>query len=926
MNIYKKVSLSLIIIMLINLLSDFKVQAFTFGEELKVYDLVSNSSDYNSSSKGGYIPTDINIKRSSRKKVASELPVKYDLRDYNHVTPVRDQGEIGDCWAFAAYGSMESSVKKNQGISYDFSEINMSVNNGVTQPDAGGNNLIATSYLISWKGPVFESDDPYPNPSSVSNIKPRYGLNSSFHVQNVDFLPDRESYSDNEEIKSAIIKQGAVASSYYDSSNFYTYKEVAAYYNNQISSTNHAITIVGWDDNFSRYNFGTTPPGDGAFLCKNSWGSNWGDNGYFYISYYDVSLGTNTSAVYSNLEKKYNYKRMYQVWDKLHLAYYQHNFSGNVYTAKGDDAISAVGFYTYAQNVKYEIYMDKAMDGSIKAPTRLMASGTLTNAGYHTIKLPNKLTVANGEKFIVGVKLEGDNSYGSREGDASNSYLFMNGTAYSSQLAFGVNAYAEASNYLVIDSEAPNDNTLGETDSIRLNFNDYISKGLTFNNISLKDENNIEVNKSVVIDGKSLVIKEEPKNHLDGTLKLYIPKDALKNSKGYAMPEDYKRDFLVFNKGEIVRFNDPKLEAIIRKHVDKPTGDITALDMKSIRELNIIDSDIYSLKGLEYATNLTSLAAWGNNIISVEPLRRLRGLTMLELSNNNITDISPLSSLTNLNYLLLNYNKISDISVVSNLANLKSLEVNNNYITDISPIVKLRNLIILDIKYNLVKDISPLIPYAESKVQGNLAVITLEKNIINLSGVEINELIQRIEPRNVFLNGIETQRNGVVDISVNNSSDYREINVGRNQRVIIKFNEKIRFAANYKELISLTNYNYEEYKNMVDFKISEDKLIITPKSGLPLNESLSLNIKKGTLISDKSNLGNSDFIFKINIENTLFGDFDSNNAVDIFDLAKLGKSYNNNINKSIDWNNSYDLNQDGYVDIYDLTTLGGYVN
>ena len=54
---------------------------------------------------------------------------------------------------------------------------------------------------------------------------------------------------------------------------------------------NHEVAIVGWDDNYSRTNFRNYASiGDGAWIVKNSWGSNWADNGYFYVSYYDVNF------------------------------------------------------------------------------------------------------------------------------------------------------------------------------------------------------------------------------------------------------------------------------------------------------------------------------------------------------------------------------------------------------------------------------------------------------------------------------------------------------------------------------------------------------------------------------------------------------------------------------------------------------------
>ena len=119
------------------------------------------------------------------------------------------------------------------------------------------------------------------------------------------------------------------------------------------------MDIVGWNDSFDKNKFSMVPPGDGAFIVKNSWGTGWGDQGYFYISYYDSKIGK-SNAVFT-AESPDNYKFIYQ-YDPLgvtSLIGYTNptGWCANVFTVKSDEIVKAVSFYTTDSNCNYEIYI-----------------------------------------------------------------------------------------------------------------------------------------------------------------------------------------------------------------------------------------------------------------------------------------------------------------------------------------------------------------------------------------------------------------------------------------------------------------------------------------------------------------------------------------------------------------------------------------
>lgn len=883
---------------------------------------------------GAYIPTAIKVKKSSYPLglgilKASALPEKYDLRTYGHVTAVRNQGSIGSCWTFSSYGSLESTVKKASGKAYDFSEIHMAVYNGEVGPNDGGNNLIASSYLVAGKGPILESDAPYPNPPIEEYIDVREDLKTQYRVKDIIFLPQREHALDNDDIKNAIITYGAVSSSYYDNSYYYNYFGQTSYYNKYTEFPNHAITIVGWDDTYSKDNFGVKPPGNGAFIVKNSWGDKWGDNGYFYISYYDVCLGYDSNAVFYGIEDINTYKNIYRQTEKAPYGYYPMQSiitaAGNRFTAKDNENISAVGFYTFSENISYEVWIDKIVGGNITKATTKVASGVLPYAGYHTIKIQTPVKVNKGEEFMVWLKLSGDGYYGEGNESVANgkSYIqYSYGSILTSEIAFTINAYSEGvdfSKYLLVSSVTPENNEVTPNESITITFNDNISAGSDYSKISLKDENGVEVKKSVSIKGKNLIIKETPENHVFGKLKLFIPKTAVINSKGQAMYNDYIQEFNVYPSADtVVSFKDKALENAIRSRINKYSGNITAGDMRKIDELRLYGEGISNLSGLEYAVNLYSLDLNNNEIISIKPLSKLLNLKDLDLGSNNIKDISPLSNLEKLTDLNLSSNSIRDISIISKLTSLDVLDLSYNLIDNIGTLEDLPKIYYINFSHNLVSDIRPLKKIIENRLNSYIS-ITLFYNYIDFSSdTTAISILNYSNNSSIFFMGEEFQYSSLKVGALNNKSigDYYQHEYMIGESIVLEYNQPISLTSNAKSLISLSVNG-----KLIDFKlrVAENTLIITPVNTNYKGTDFFLSIGKGAVRSiSNPTVTNHEESFVRNLTDKLYGDVDSNGIVDLRDFSAIAASYNCFMDTDSGWSFSKDLNRDGIIDVYDL--------
>ncbi|MCX6566347.1 MAG: lectin like domain-containing protein [Candidatus Aminicenantes bacterium] len=343
-------------------------------------------------------PQDITPLQGLSRYTDTTLPSVYDLRESYRVTAVRNQIPVSTCTIFGLFGSLESTLKPFE--TCDFSENHL--DGSTEESDILEANVGA---LARWADPVWEEDDPWegglPYDPSFPAVK---------HVQKVVFLPPRADASDNDRIKRAVIDLGAVCTEIYFIRNLLnaTYN---SYYNTTVMTDLQAVAIIGWNDDFNREKFSPQPPGDGAFLCKNSLGGNFGDAGYFYVSYYDGFLGRLSLPAVFTAEPAAGLTQNYQydpVGCTARLGYGSETaWFANQFVSVSTDPLAAVSFYSYGATGEYQVSVYGNATPGLPLSGALVSrfQGTLETAGYATLRLPEPVPLAVNERFSVVVRL-----------------------------------------------------------------------------------------------------------------------------------------------------------------------------------------------------------------------------------------------------------------------------------------------------------------------------------------------------------------------------------------------------------------------------------------------------------------------------------------------------------------------------------------
>ncbi len=329
--------------------------------------------------------------------LGNALPTRYNYGEEGRLPKVQDQGQSTTCWAYATLSAIESSLLPNE--KYEFSRKHL-IDYSAKYSDIknGGDYSFSMAYLTSWNGPVSD------NANGYGKIKK--------HIQSAQILTPK----DQEEMKRMVFKYGGVETSIYlqrsvsvDGSPYYNSKTASYAYRGD-SKANHDVVVVGWDDNYPKENFPIRVKRDGAFICLNSWGKDFGQDGLFYVSYDSVAFGE-VSVCYTQIEDVDNYDNIYQSdlfgWtatmgykDKTNV-YFANNFK-----AKNDEKIKAVGFYATEEKTDYEVFVCENYTGvnSLNSRTHVAASTSVENKGFYTLNLDKGYDVEKGKKFSIIVK------------------------------------------------------------------------------------------------------------------------------------------------------------------------------------------------------------------------------------------------------------------------------------------------------------------------------------------------------------------------------------------------------------------------------------------------------------------------------------------------------------------------------------------
>ena len=380
-------------------------------------------------------------------------PAKYSAVEQGYITSVKNQGNWGICWAFSSTAISEASLIKEFPDKFNSGNTDLSENllaYMVSHPSLygklnssgdyatytassatdyltlGGNVWAAGLGLMNGIGPYNENSDyPYSEDNTPSIVNKNFTESEYYEVRNSSvakitgvFQAHINNNSDNDEFKQLIMDYGAASLSYNENYTDNKFGEDGSsyYYNPNENTSNHAVTVVGWDDSIPASAFKTTPAGDGAWLIKNSWGDYSRDNGYFWLSYYDKSIsgvGIAYDFTVDGADDYFDTRYSYDGGNSLASFGYSRPdiYGANVFTSDKDSYVTGAAAYTSAgNNIELSVYtgLQNASDPTSGTKSAVATMSNVKYEGYYSLKFDAPVKVKKGESFAIVAKITKD--------------------------------------------------------------------------------------------------------------------------------------------------------------------------------------------------------------------------------------------------------------------------------------------------------------------------------------------------------------------------------------------------------------------------------------------------------------------------------------------------------------------------------------